>query len=80
MIRWVSHQTMPADSLTKAAFLSTNGALEHVFRIGTYALVQEEEEELKYRAECPEARSRGRRASAARLTAEDARAEAGARK
>lgn len=51
----VPQRKMPADSLTKAAWVSTNGAIDNFFRTGTCALVQEEEA-LK----CRSARRHGR--------------------
>jgi len=68
-IRWVPHAKMPADGLTKAEFLKSNGALEHQMRTGVFALVQEATE-LQERAGDLALKSRSRAAAQRRLSRE----------
>ncbi|CAE7202644.1 unnamed protein product [Symbiodinium sp. CCMP2456] len=69
MVRWVPHQKMVADALTKSDPMKANGALDQFLRSGRLSLV-DVECELKHRAEDPNFRSRSHAASVARLSRE----------
>ena len=69
MVRWVPHQKMLADALTKADPMTANGALDQFLRTGRLSLV-DVQSELQHRAEDPRYRSRSHAASVARLSRE----------
>ena len=64
ILRWTPHPRMIADSLTKDDISKTNGALEELFRTGTLAL-WDEEDELARRKNQPSSKARSRKASEA---------------
>ena len=69
-IRWVPHQKLLVDSMTKDDPLRTNGALEHFLKSGVLAFVNVQEE-LDYRKQGASAKSRSHKASVDRLAKED---------
>ena len=70
MVRWVPHQKMIVDGLTKEDPFRGNGALEHFLRTGVLSFVDMDTELAKRKAS-PEARSRSVKASLNRLHHED---------
>ena len=68
-VRWVPHQKMLADSMTKSDPLKANGALEQMLKTGVFSLV-DVTEELANRASDSRFRARSHSASAARLLRE----------
>ncbi|CAE7223309.1 unnamed protein product [Symbiodinium sp. KB8] len=68
-VRWVPHQKMLADSMTKSDPLRANGALEQLLKTGVFSLV-DVSEEFANRATDSKFRSRSHSASAARLLRE----------
>ena len=70
MIRWVPHQKMVVDGLTKDDPFKGNGALEHFLKHGVLSFV-DMEAELERRKGSSAARSRTAKASRTRLQCED---------
>eukprot|EP00439_Symbiodinium_sp_Y106_P067741 s4909_g11.t1 len=68
-VRWVPHQKMLADAMTKPDPMKANGALEQMLKTGVFSLV-DVAEELANRASDPRFRARSHSASAARLLRE----------
>ena len=68
-VRWVPHQKMLADAMTKPDPTKANGALEQMLKTGVFSLV-DVAEELSNRASDPKFRARSHSASAARLLRE----------
>ena len=68
-VRWVPHQKMIADSMTKPDPLKANGALEQTLKTGILSLV-DVGEELAYRAADTRHKARSHSASTARLLRE----------
>ena len=68
-VRWVPHQKMVADSMTKPDPLKANGALEQTLKTGILSLV-DVGEELAYRAADARHKARSHSASTARLLRE----------
>ncbi|CAE7368225.1 RE1 [Symbiodinium sp. CCMP2456] len=68
-VRWVPHQKMLADAMTKPDPLKANGALEQMLKTGVFSLV-DVSEELANRASDSRFRARSHGASAARLLRE----------
>ena len=69
MVRWVPHQKMAVDALTKSDPMKSNGALDQFLRSGMLSLV-DVQEELEYRAQDPKHKSRSHAASVSRLSRE----------
>ena len=69
MVRWVPHQKMAVDPLTKPDPFKANGAMEAFLKTGKLCLV-DVEDELKARATDPQYRRRSHATSAARLVQE----------
>ena len=69
MVRWVPHQKMLVDALTKADPMKANGAMDQFLKSGTLSLV-DVSEELKQRAQDSKFRNRSHAASVARLVTE----------
>ena len=69
MIRWVPHQKMPIDALTKEDPSKANDALNHLLKTGWLSLV-DVEDELKARKSDASFRRRSQHASRQRLTDE----------
>ena len=60
MVRWVPHQKMLVDTLTKDDSSRTNGALEHFLKTGHVSFVDEETELQQRKGDCAfHRRSRG---------------------
>jgi hypothetical protein len=64
ILRWSPHPRMIADVLTKDDISKSNGALEELFRTGTLAL-WDEEDELARRKSNPSSKGRSKKASEA---------------
>ena len=69
MVRWVPHQKMLVDALTKADPMKANGAMEQFLRTGSLSLV-DIAEELEHRSQDAKYRNRSHAASVARLVHE----------
>ena len=69
MVRWVPHQKMVVDPLTKSDPMRSNGALDQFLRSGMLSLV-DVQDELRYRASDPRHKSRSHAASVSRLLRE----------
>ena len=69
MVRWVPHQKMVVDSLTKPDPFKANGAMEALLKSGRLSLV-DVDHELKARATDPQFKRRSHAASTARLVQE----------
>ena len=69
MVRWVPHQKMLVDALTKADPMKANGAMDQFLRTGTLSLV-DMSEEMRCRAQDARYKNRSHAASVTRLITE----------